>query len=195
MVFVRDVGLEGLYIHCRWCCQKSCVWTEVSLGRRGISYITRCIDGIRLEDGVQVSRYPNCDSVDAWNKVPTEVAPYMLWWRKIPQLAGSQTIVIALITQLLHHIWLLYSWPCDVAIEGFKRCLLSSLQDFIHLLKGKDAFWIGLRRSPGQPWTWLNGDIATWVLLFPFLVQIRLGILQSWEIMVTCSVWRTWNSV
>uniref|UniRef100_A0ABM5FIL3 Killer cell lectin-like receptor subfamily E member 1 n=1 Tax=Pogona vitticeps TaxID=103695 RepID=A0ABM5FIL3_9SAUR len=33
--------------------------------------------------------------------------------------------------------------------------------DFIHLLKGKDAFWIGLRRSPGQPWTWLNGDIAT----------------------------------
>uniref|UniRef100_A0ABM5FIK7 C-type lectin domain family 2 member A-like n=1 Tax=Pogona vitticeps TaxID=103695 RepID=A0ABM5FIK7_9SAUR len=32
--------------------------------------------------------------------------------------------------------------------------------DFIHLLKGKDAFWIGLRRSPGQPWTWLNGDTA-----------------------------------
>nr|XP_020634155.1 uncharacterized protein LOC110070780 isoform X2 [Pogona vitticeps] len=33
--------------------------------------------------------------------------------------------------------------------------------DFIHLLKGRDPFWIGLRRFPGQPWTWLNGDIAT----------------------------------
>ncbi|KAJ7317272.1 hypothetical protein JRQ81_003434 [Phrynocephalus forsythii] len=34
-------------------------------------------------------------------------------------------------------------------------------KDFIHLLKGRDSFWIGLRRSPGQPWKWPNGDHAT----------------------------------
>uniref|UniRef100_A0ABM5FIM0 C-type lectin domain family 2 member D-like n=1 Tax=Pogona vitticeps TaxID=103695 RepID=A0ABM5FIM0_9SAUR len=32
--------------------------------------------------------------------------------------------------------------------------------DFIHLLKGRDPFWIGLRKFPGQPWKWLNEDIA-----------------------------------
>ncbi|XP_053157109.1 early activation antigen CD69-like isoform X2 [Hemicordylus capensis] len=37
----------------------------------------------------------------------------------------------------------------------------SEEQALVENLKGKDAYWIGLRRDPNQPWKWSNGDNAT----------------------------------
>ncbi|XP_062978347.1 C-type lectin domain family 2 member D-like isoform X1 [Elgaria multicarinata webbii] len=33
--------------------------------------------------------------------------------------------------------------------------------NFVMRLKGKDIYWIGLRRNPGQPWKWTNGVNST----------------------------------
>ncbi|XP_062978352.1 C-type lectin domain family 2 member D-like [Elgaria multicarinata webbii] len=32
---------------------------------------------------------------------------------------------------------------------------------FVMRLKAKDIFWIGLKRDPGQPWKWTNGQNST----------------------------------
>ncbi|XP_042311755.1 C-type lectin domain family 2 member D-like isoform X2 [Sceloporus undulatus] len=34
-------------------------------------------------------------------------------------------------------------------------------KDFLMLLRGKDIYWIGLRRDPGQPWKWTDGENCT----------------------------------
>ncbi|XP_062978348.1 C-type lectin domain family 2 member D-like isoform X2 [Elgaria multicarinata webbii] len=34
-------------------------------------------------------------------------------------------------------------------------------KNFVMRLKGKDIYWIGLRRNPGQPWKWTNGVNST----------------------------------
>uniref|UniRef100_A0A8C6VQZ2 C-type lectin domain-containing protein n=1 Tax=Naja naja TaxID=35670 RepID=A0A8C6VQZ2_NAJNA len=38
--------------------------------------------------------------------------------------------------------------------------------------KVSHVFWIGLKREPGQPWKWLDGENAT--KIFPLTVQIDL---------------------
>nr|XP_034963094.1 C-type lectin domain family 2 member D-like isoform X2 [Zootoca vivipara] len=37
----------------------------------------------------------------------------------------------------------------------------SEEQEFVKHLTGPHYFWIGLRRDPGQPWKWLNGENST----------------------------------
>ncbi|XP_032997814.1 C-type lectin domain family 2 member D-like [Lacerta agilis] len=37
----------------------------------------------------------------------------------------------------------------------------SEEREFVKHLTGKHYFWIGLRRDPGQPWKWLNGENST----------------------------------
>ncbi|KAM3848442.1 C-type lectin domain family 2 member E-like [Vipera latastei] len=39
------------------------------------------------------------------------------------------------------------------------------LKVFVQRYKGSTPHWIGLKRDPGQPWKWINGNVSTWKVL------------------------------